>query len=70
LARLEWQPRRLAPLVVAKRVRGIGGLFTSFFMELLVYPAVYLLWKWHTEVRRMAPLPTQEPALDHAAAES
>ncbi len=39
-------------------------------MELLVYPAVYLLWKWHTEVRRMAPLPTQEPALDHAAAES
>ena len=23
----------------------VGGLFTSFLMELLVYPAVYLLWK-------------------------
>jgi Cu(I)/Ag(I) efflux system membrane protein CusA/SilA len=23
----------------------IGGLVTSFLMELLVYPAVYLLWK-------------------------
>jgi Cu(I)/Ag(I) efflux system membrane protein CusA/SilA len=29
----------------------IGGLFTSFLMELLVYSAVYLLWKWHTEVK-------------------
>jgi Cu(I)/Ag(I) efflux system membrane protein CusA/SilA len=23
----------------------VGGLFTSFLMELLVYPAIYLLWK-------------------------
>ncbi|MCE5300925.1 MAG: efflux RND transporter permease subunit, partial [Spirochaetia bacterium] len=23
----------------------VGGIFTSFLMELLVYPAVYLLWK-------------------------
>jgi Cu(I)/Ag(I) efflux system membrane protein CusA/SilA len=23
----------------------IGGIFTSFLMELLVYPAVYFLWK-------------------------
>jgi Cu(I)/Ag(I) efflux system membrane protein CusA/SilA len=23
----------------------IGGLVTSFLMELLVYPAAYLLWK-------------------------
>jgi Cu(I)/Ag(I) efflux system membrane protein CusA/SilA len=28
-----------------------GGLATSFAMELLVYPAIYYLWKWHTEVR-------------------
>ena len=28
-----------------------GGLATSFLMELLVYPAIYLLWKWHTEVK-------------------
>ncbi len=29
-----------------------GGLATSFLMELLVYPAIYFLWKWHTEVKR------------------
>jgi Cu(I)/Ag(I) efflux system membrane protein CusA/SilA len=29
----------------------VGGLFTSFIMELLVYPAIYLLYKWHTEVK-------------------
>jgi Cu(I)/Ag(I) efflux system membrane protein CusA/SilA len=23
----------------------VGGLVTSFLMELLVYPAIYLLWK-------------------------
>jgi Cu(I)/Ag(I) efflux system membrane protein CusA/SilA len=32
----------------------VGGLFTSFIMELLVYPAIYLLYKWHTEVKRSA----------------
>jgi Cu(I)/Ag(I) efflux system membrane protein CusA/SilA len=38
---------------VMKRVAApmVGGLFTSFIMELLVYPAIYLLWKWHTEVK-------------------
>jgi Cu(I)/Ag(I) efflux system membrane protein CusA/SilA len=38
---------------VMKRIAApmIGGLFTSFVMELLVYPAVYLLWKWHAEVK-------------------
>jgi Cu(I)/Ag(I) efflux system membrane protein CusA/SilA len=30
----------------------VGGLFTSFIMELLVYPAIYFLYKWHTEVKR------------------
>ena len=25
----------------------IGGIFTSFFMELLVYPIIYELWRWH-----------------------
>jgi Cu(I)/Ag(I) efflux system membrane protein CusA/SilA len=41
---------------VMKRIAApmIGGLFTSFTMELLVYPAVYLLWKWHAEVKKAA----------------
>lgn len=30
----------------------IGGLVTSFALELLVYPAVYYLWKYHGELRR------------------
>src|ERR1051326_5727527 len=32
---------------VMKRVAApmVGGLFTSFAMELLVYPALYLLWR-------------------------
>jgi hypothetical protein len=25
---------------------------TSFLMELLIYPPVYELWKWHAEVKR------------------
>src|SRR4029079_10790433 len=38
---------------VMKRVAApmVGGLATSFAMELLVYPAIYLLWKWRSEVR-------------------
>lgn len=25
----------------------IGGIFTSFLLELLVYPVIYELWRWH-----------------------
>jgi len=30
----------------------IGGLFTSFIMELLVYPPIYSIWKWHYEMKQ------------------
>ena len=30
----------------------IGGLFTSFIMELLVYPPIYLIWKWNFEMKK------------------
>jgi Cu(I)/Ag(I) efflux system membrane protein CusA/SilA len=30
----------------------VGGLVTSFLLELLVYPPIYLLWRWHSEVKR------------------
>jgi Cu(I)/Ag(I) efflux system membrane protein CusA/SilA len=38
---------------VMKRVAApmIGGLVTSFLMELLVYPAIYKMWKRRTELR-------------------
>jgi Cu(I)/Ag(I) efflux system membrane protein CusA/SilA len=41
---------------VMKRVAApmVGGLATSFLMELLVYPAVYLLWKWNSEVNNQS----------------
>jgi Cu(I)/Ag(I) efflux system membrane protein CusA/SilA len=32
----------------------VGGLATSFILELLVYPSIYFLWKWHGEVKNQA----------------
>jgi len=29
----------------------IGGIFTSFLMELLVYPVVYETWRWHRDIK-------------------
>jgi Cu(I)/Ag(I) efflux system membrane protein CusA/SilA len=39
---------------VMKRIAApmIGGLFTSFILELLVYPTVYAIWKWKFEMKR------------------
>jgi copper/silver efflux system protein len=30
----------------------IGGIFTSFILELLVYPPIYAIWKWRFEMPR------------------
>jgi Cu(I)/Ag(I) efflux system membrane protein CusA/SilA len=30
----------------------VGGVITSFLLELFIYPAIYLLWKWHFEVKK------------------
>jgi Cu(I)/Ag(I) efflux system membrane protein CusA/SilA len=32
----------------------IGGIFTSFILELVVYPAIYEVWKWNSEVKKLA----------------
>jgi Cu(I)/Ag(I) efflux system membrane protein CusA/SilA len=39
---------------VMKRIAApmIGGIFTSFILELVVYPAIYAIWKWHFEVKK------------------
>jgi Cu(I)/Ag(I) efflux system membrane protein CusA/SilA len=39
---------------VMKRIAApmIGGIFTSFLLELVVYPAIYEVWKWHFELKR------------------
>jgi Cu(I)/Ag(I) efflux system membrane protein CusA/SilA len=33
----------------------VGGVVTSFILELFIYPSIYLLWKWHFEVKRRQP---------------
>ncbi len=42
----------------------IGGLFTSFILELLVYPPIYAIWKWRYEMKKgtvdVSQLPTSE----------
>jgi Cu(I)/Ag(I) efflux system membrane protein CusA/SilA len=39
---------------VMKRIAAplVGGILTSFLLELLIYPPVYQMWKWHAEVKR------------------
>ncbi|MBI3951010.1 MAG: efflux RND transporter permease subunit, partial [Acidobacteria bacterium] len=43
---------------VMKRIAApmIGGIFTSFIMELVVYPAIYEVWRWHFHVKKEAGL--------------
>lgn len=38
---------------VIKRIADpmIGGIFTSFVLELVVYPAIYDIWRWHFAVK-------------------
>ncbi len=39
---------------VAKRIAApmVGGVATSYLLELLIYPAIYLLWKRHADFKR------------------
>jgi copper/silver efflux system protein len=41
---------------VMKRIAApmVGGIVTSFILELLIYPAIYVLWKWWSEVRHVS----------------
>ncbi|MEN6439266.1 MAG: efflux RND transporter permease subunit [Syntrophobacter sp.] len=45
---------------VMKRIAApmVGGIFTSFLMELLVYPAIYEVWRWHFHVKKEQPAST------------
>jgi len=44
---------------VMKRIAApmVGGIFTSFLLELLVYPAIYELWKRHADRQCFEELP-------------
>ena len=41
---------------VMKRIAApmIGGILTSFILELVVYPAIYEVWKWQSVKRQQA----------------
>jgi len=47
---------------VMKRIAApmIGGILTSFLLELLIYPPIYQFWKWNFEVRRNLHSPAVE----------
>ena len=38
---------------VMKRIAApmVGGVITSFLLELLIYPAIYTIWKWSFEMK-------------------
>lgn len=38
---------------VMKRIAApmVGGVTTSFILELLIYPVIFTIWKWHSEVK-------------------
>ena len=42
---------------VMKRIAApvIGGILTSFLLELVVYPPIYEIWKWNFEMKRQLP---------------
>ena len=63
---------------VMKRIAApmVGGIFTSFVLELLVYPLVYELWKRNTIPESVADLETvtsgagqSEPAMALSSAQ-
>jgi Cu(I)/Ag(I) efflux system membrane protein CusA/SilA len=47
---------------VMKRIAApmLGGIFTSFILELVVYPVIYEIWKWHGLKRELALADTRE----------
>ena len=38
---------------VVKRIAApmVGGVITSFILELLIYPVVFTIWKWNWEIK-------------------
>lgn len=53
----------------------IGGILASFFMELVIYPAIFAIWKWNFEVkptikRTKPPQPHSQPEQEVLHAES
>ncbi len=48
---------------VMKRIAApmIGGIFTSFLLELIVYPAIYAIWRWNFDLKGKLALTLKVP---------
>ncbi|MBV8475413.1 MAG: efflux RND transporter permease subunit, partial [Acidobacteria bacterium] len=57
---------------IMKRIAApmIGGIFTSFVLELLVYPAIYALWKGQSLVTCVPEVVSAVPQLESRRAEA
>ncbi len=44
----------------------VGGLVTSFALELLVYPAIYFIWKWKFEMKEGTVVPSSSVVMPRA----
>ena len=49
---------------VMKRIAApmVGGVITSFALELLIYPVVFTIWKWYGEVKPALARTAESPA--------
>jgi hypothetical protein len=47
----------------------VGGIFASFILELLVYPAIYAVWRQRTLRNQPGALETSIPAYEELEAE-
>ena len=49
---------------VMKRIAApmLGGIITSFLMELVVYPPIFAIWKWNWEIKPALKLEAAQPA--------
>ena len=49
----------------------VGGVFSAMLLTLFVIPAVYVLWRWHTDVKRasVAGERRQEPSMSGVRAD-
>ena len=50
---------------VMKRIAApmVGGIFTSFALELVVYPPIYEIWRWHFGMKKATPEPPEPAAV-------
>jgi Cu(I)/Ag(I) efflux system membrane protein CusA/SilA len=49
-----WSPGAGADVMKRIAAPMVGGVITSFALELLIYPVLFTIWKWRTDVRHVA----------------